>query len=137
MKIHATAAFSVTSWDEKTWDGQPANSVQGEKLTHARVTYSYSGDLTGQSHFEYLMTYRPDGSGVYVGLEHLEGSLLGRTGSLILQHNGVFDATSVRGEAVVVAGSASAQLAGLQGSAKVEIAGHLPQYPITFEFDLE
>ena len=137
MNIHAEASFAVTAWDEKTWDGQPANTIQGEKLTHARVSYTYSGDLSGQSRFEYLMTYRSDNSGVFVGLEHIEGSLLGRAGSLVLEHSGVFDATSVRGKAVVVLGSGSGELQGLSGYGRIELTGHLAQYPISFEFELE
>ena len=137
MKIKATAAFAVTAWDEKTWDGQLASIVTGEKLTHALVSYAYTGDLTGQSRFEYLMTYRADSSGVFVGLERFEGSFKGRSGSFILEHNGVFDATSVRGEAVVVSGSGSGDLVGLEGYGRVELAGHLEKYPISFEFDLD
>ena len=38
MKNKAKAFFAVTSWDEKTWDGLPAGPVEGEKLTHARVS---------------------------------------------------------------------------------------------------
>jgi hypothetical protein len=137
MKNKAKAFFAVTSWDEKTWDGLPAGPVEGEKLTHARVSYTYSGDLIGQSRFEYLMTYRADSSGVYVGLERLEVCLKGRSGSFIMEHSGVFDATSVRGEAIMVPGSASGDLQGLDIFARIEITGHLPQYPITFEYDMK
>ena len=137
MKIHATAAFAVTAWDEQTWDGQPAAEIKGEKLTLAKVSYTYTGDLVGQSRFEYLMTYRADGSGVFVGLERIEGSLLGRPGSLILEHSGTFDATSVRGEAVVVPNAGSGELKSLQGHASIELAGHMPQYPIIFELEID
>jgi hypothetical protein len=137
MKIQAKAAFAVTSWDEQTWDGQSASSVQGEKLTLARVSYTYSGDMAGQSQFEYLMTYRGDGSGVYVGLERFEGSVLGRPGAVVLQHSGLFDAQSVRGTALVVPGSGSGELGSLRGEGWIELAGQQAQYPITFEFELD
>ena len=135
MKMNAAAAFSVTGWDEKTWDGQPAASIQGEKLTLALVSYTYSGDLSGQSRFEYLMTYRADGSGVFVGLERIEGSLLGRSGAFILEHRGTFEGSTVRGEAVVVPGSGSGELQGLNGQARIELSGHMPEYPIHFELE--
>ncbi len=137
MKISAMAAFAVTGWDEKTWDGQAASAVQGEKLTQARVTYTYSGDLDAHSLLEYLMAYRADGTGVYTGLERVEGSLLGRAGSFILEISGTFDANGVRGEAVVVPNSGSGALQGLSGYAHVDLAGHQEKYPILFELDLE
>jgi hypothetical protein len=137
MKIHATAAFAVTAWDEQTWDGQPASSVQSEKQTLAKVSYTYSGDLAGKSTFEYLMTYRADGSGVFVGLERIEGSLNGRSGSLILQHSGTFDAAGVWGDAMVVPNAGGGELQSLRGTARVELSGHQAQYPISFEFELD
>ncbi len=54
MKTRANATFSVQSWDEQTWDGQPAQEVTGSKLTRAVVGYRYEGDIKGESEMRYL-----------------------------------------------------------------------------------
>ena len=40
-------------------------------MTSAAVTKSFSGDITGEGHVEYLMMYRSDGSATFVGLERV------------------------------------------------------------------
>ncbi|MBN8217243.1 MAG: DUF3224 domain-containing protein [Spirochaetes bacterium] len=134
MKIQSTALFSVTSWDEQTWEGKPAKEVQGEKFTLAKVGYAYAGVLTGESRFQYLMHYRADGTGTFTGIEHFKGNLEGREGEFVLAHEGTFDAASVKGTARVV--SASGGLAGLHGGARVELAGHQSQYPLVLDLEL-
>lgn len=134
MKIQSTAQFAVTSWDEQTWDGKPAKEVQGAKFTLAKVGYAYTGVLEGSSRFHYLMHYRADGTGTFTGLEQIAGRLEGREGEIVLQHEGTFDASSVKGTARVV--SATGGLSGLRGSARVELAGHQAQYPLHLDFEL-
>ena len=89
---HAKATFTMKSWDEKTWEGQPYTEVTGAKLTRAEVAYTYQGDLTGDSTLQYLMFYRADGTGHAIALERIEGTLGGRRGSFVLQHSGTFAA---------------------------------------------
>src|SRR5579871_1299751 len=58
MKRIARAQFTIKSWDEKPFsesDGLP-------KLTRATVTKTLTGDIEGEGHVEYLMTYLSDGS---------------------------------------------------------------------------
>jgi hypothetical protein len=58
----------------KTWDEKPYNELPGElKMTLTSVTYTYQGDIEGESTLDYLMVYRADGSGNYVGLERIIG----------------------------------------------------------------
>ncbi len=40
MTTEAKATFSMKSWDEKSWDGQPYDQVKGLKLTRAEVSYT-------------------------------------------------------------------------------------------------
>ena len=133
MTTHIQAAFAVTSWDEKTWEGTPAHEVKGEKLTLARISNTYTGDVQGTSQLEYLMTYRADGSAVYVGLERFEGSVLSRNGSLILQHSGTFDGGAVKGAFTIVSGSGGGELVNVYGTGSLELAGQQAAYPIFFE----
>lgn len=136
MTTTAQAAFSVTGWDETTWDGQPAKEVQGAKLTRTVVTYSYSGSISGASRLQYLMSYNADGlTGSYVALELVSGSLDGRAGSFTLLHTGTFDEQRVSGTAAVVPGSGTGALAGLRGTGTINLSGHQESYPLHFEYD--
>ena len=61
--------FSLKAWDEK-----PYNELPGElKMTRSSVAYTYQGDIEGESTLDYLMVYRPDESGSFVGLERVIG----------------------------------------------------------------
>jgi hypothetical protein len=109
----AVAALEITRWDEN-----PIHEATGlPKLTRASVTAVYQGDLVGECQLEYLMMYRDDGSASYVGLERFVGRISDRSGSLTLQHNGVFEGDMAKGICVVIAGSGTGDLAGIQGSA--------------------
>ncbi len=137
MKIQAKSTFSIKSWDERTWDGKPSLEISGEKQTLARVSYSYKGEVQGQSELEYLMTYRADNSGNYVGMERVEGSVRGRSGSFVLQHSGTFDAHGVRGTVFVVPGSGTGELKALRGEGSLDLAGESPEYPLVLEVELD
>jgi hypothetical protein len=113
MRKKALASLQIKAWDEK-----PIHEVAGlPKLTRASVTAVYSGDLVGESQVEYLMMYREDGSAVYVGLERFVGMIGSKSGSLTLQHNGVFEGGMAKGTSQVIAGSSTGELSGLQGTA--------------------
>jgi hypothetical protein len=87
MKKTANARFAIKSWDEKPYSEGPDQP----KLTRASVTKSFTGDLEGESHVEYLMMYRSDGTATFVGLERVVGQLGGKSGSFVLQRTGVFE----------------------------------------------
>lgn len=115
----AKATFTMKSWDEKTWEGQPYNEVTGAKLTRTEAAYTYQGDLAGDSTLQYLMFYRADGTGHAIALERIEGTLGGRSGSFILQHNSEFATQGVAGTFVVLSGSGTGELQGLSGEGKL------------------
>ena len=69
MKNIANSRFSITGWDEKPYsEGQDL-----PKLTRAAVTKTFTGDIAGEGHVEYLMMYASDGSATFVGLERIVG----------------------------------------------------------------
>jgi hypothetical protein len=87
MKNVANSRFTIKSWDEKPYsEGQDL-----PKLTRAAVTKSFTGDIAGEGHVEYLMMYCSDGSATFVGLERVVGHVAGRAGSFVLQRTGVFE----------------------------------------------
>lgn len=87
MRNVATSRFAIKSWDEKPYsEGQDL-----PKLTRAAVTKTFTGDIAGEGHVEYLMMYRSDGSATFVGLERVVGRVAGKAGSFVLQRTGVFE----------------------------------------------
>jgi hypothetical protein len=136
MSNKAQAAFSMKSWDENTWEGEPAAEVSGAKLSHAKVAYTYQGDLVGESKVQYLMAYVEEAAGSFTGLEAFTGSLAGRLGSFILQHTGTFKGDTVEVTLRVVPSSGTGELAGLRGEAVVKLVGHQESYPIALDYEL-
>ena len=67
MKKIANAHFAITNWDEKPY----SEGEDRPKLTRANVAKTYTGDIEGEGHVEYLMMYRNDGSATFVGLERV------------------------------------------------------------------
>lgn len=131
MKQTANARFAITSWDEKPYSenaGQP-------KLTRASVTKTYTGDIEGEGHVEYLMMYRSDGSASFVGLERITGRIGGKAGAFVLQRTGVFEDGQAKESYVVVPGSATGDLAGLTGDGRSAV-GHGMEHPFTLSYEL-
>ena len=132
MKHVANARFAIKSWDEK-----PYSEGQGlPKLTRAAVTKTFTGDITGEGHVEYLMMYRSDGSASFVGFERVVGSLAGRAGSFVLQRAGVFENGMAKETYAVVPGSGTGELQGLRGDGTTAV-GHGMEHPFTLNYELE
>ena len=51
MKHTANARFAIKSWEEKPYNESP----DLPKLTRATVSKTYTGDIAGEAHVEYLM----------------------------------------------------------------------------------
>ena len=99
----------------KGWDEQPYAEAEGApKLTHARVTTSYSGELEGEGSYGLLMVY-DQADATYTGYERFSGSLGGREGSFVLRLEGGFEEGAARTTWTVVEGTGTGDLAGLAG----------------------
>src|SRR5690242_12850498 len=107
----AQGVFEFTRWEESSYS-EPDG---GPKLTQARVTNDFQGDIVGTSDLVYVMSYLTDETGTFVGYEQVSGRLSDRDGSFVLRHDGTFAAGSVRASLNVVAGSGTGALAGLTG----------------------
>ena len=127
----ANARFAIKSWDEKPYDegqGRP-------KLTRASVAKSYTGDIEGEGHVEYLMMYRADGSASFVGLERVVARIAGKSGTFVLQRTGVFEDGQAKESYSVIPGSASGELQGLRGEGSTSV-GHGMEHPFTMSYEL-
>jgi hypothetical protein len=126
-------SFALKAWDEK-----PYNELPGElKMTRSSVAYAYQGDIEGESTLDYLMVYRPDESGSFVGLERIIGRVAGRTGSFVIQHTGTFNKTDVNSTFFVVPQSGTGELATLRGEGEIVLSGHAESYPMKFRYVFE
>lgn len=133
--IHAQ--FAIKSWDEKTWEGVPSVGLTSVRRTHAVVAYTYTGELEGSSTVHYLMSYVGDGThGTFTAMEHIEGSLDGKTGAFDVVHTGTFDSVGVKAAVSVIPGSGTGELAGLSGTGVIDLAGHQESYPFVFDYEL-
>src|SRR6267142_6777244 len=109
MRKQANATFALKSWDEKTY-----NEIEGApKLTRVSATKSYQGDIEGEGNLEYLMMYSTADSASFIGLERVTGTIGGRSGSFVLQHNGTFEGGVAKVILSVVPGSWTGGLSGI------------------------
>lgn len=132
----ANAAYSVKNWARKTWHDQPAVEAAGARLFRTEMSYTYKGDIEGESTIQYLIAENGDRKGSFVALEKVTGSVSGMSGSFVFQHTGTFDNGMVKDTLAVVAGSGTGELSGLRGQATVGFDQHQESYPITLEYKL-
>jgi hypothetical protein len=131
MTQHAQGTFTVAGWDESTYQ-----ELEGQgKLTKARMSFDYAGDVQGQGVAETVMCYRDDGTAVYTGLEHVTGEVGGKSGSYVLVADGTYDGGEARSTFQVVEGSGTGELAGLRGSG-TSVASSTPPGSLSFDYDL-
>ena len=132
MKKTANARFSIKRWDEKPYS-------EGEdlpKMTRASVDKTFTGDIDGEGHVEYVMMYRSDGTAAFVGLERITGRIAGRNGSFVLQRTGVFEDGQARESYSVVTGSGTGELRSLRGEGASSL-GHAADYPFGLNYELD
>ncbi|MGQ0641510.1 MAG: DUF3224 domain-containing protein [Gemmatimonadaceae bacterium] len=127
----AQARFAIKSWDEKPY-GEGQNLP---RLTRATVTKTFTGDIEGEGHVEYVMMYRSDGSATFVGLERVVARLGGKTGTFVLQRIGVFENGQAKESYSVIPGSATGELQGLRGDG-ISAVGHGMEHPFSLNYDL-
>jgi hypothetical protein len=120
------------SWNEERY----AQLESGGGLSQASVTQTVEGDIEGEGSVEWRMCYRPDKTAEFVGLQRIVGRIDGRTGSFVLQSNGVFDGKESRGSLSVVPGSGTGDLRGVTGRGKFS-APHGPEASYSLDLDFE
>jgi len=105
-----TGQFQIKDWQETT---QSEN--EGLKRSLANVKLEYSGDITGSSELQYLLSYQADGSADFVGFEHVKASINGKSRNLILRHLGRFVDGVASSQFVVIQSSIEDKLIGAKG----------------------
>jgi len=100
-----------------------------------RFDKRFHGPLDASSVVHMLAMMSPvSGSGAYVALERIEGTLDGRRGSFHAQHNGVMDRGAPRLDLTVVPDSGTGELAGLHGRIAIDIVDGRHHYTFDYGF---
>ncbi len=121
MGTEISATFEIKDWDEQPFD----EAVGVAKLTRASVVKDYVGDIEGTSATEWLMAYHPDKTAAFVGLERIKGTIGGRKGSLVVQHDGTFEDGAAKATLTVVSGTDELKGATGSGTLVADPAGRI------------
>ena len=108
----------------------------GASVGHSRFDKRFRGPLDAISVVHMLAVMAPvQGSGAYVAIERIEGTLDGRAGSFFAQHSGVMDRGTPSLALTVVPDTGTGQLSGLRGRMAIEIVEGKHFYTFDYELD--
>ena len=131
--MEANSRFQIIGWDENPY----AEFESGAKLTKAKVTQAYEGDLVGEGAVEFLMSHGSDGTASFVGLELVTGKLVGKVGTFIIQHVGTFGSSGALSDWTILPGSGTGELVGIKGKGSYAATGKNVEMPFTYEIETE
>jgi hypothetical protein len=114
---HASGTFEVKLTPQKDEGGADAG------LGRMSIDKQFHGDLEGTSKGFMLSSAATvvKGSGGYVAMERVTGTLKGRSGSFVLQHSGTMTRGTPQLSVTVVPDSGTGQLEGLGGTMTIKI----------------
>jgi hypothetical protein len=128
MPAHATGPFDVKVIPQDDKSDDPL-------LGRMSLDKQYHGDLDATGKGQMLTAGSAvKGSGAYVAIEKVTGTLHGRTGSFVLQHTGTMTQGIPQLTITVVPDSGTGQLAGIAGKMTIKIADGKHSYD--FEYTL-
>lgn len=126
----ATGQFRITGGHEETY----AKRNPG-RLTRAGATQEFTGDIEGTGRIEWLMCYRGDRTAEFVGIQEIDGTIVGRRGEFVMTSSGSHDGVRSKGSWTVVPGSGTGDLSGIIGHG-TWLAGPGPQATFELSYDI-
>ena len=137
---HATSEVFAMGEARGTFDvkvtPQAADDAAGGPFGRLFLDKQFHGDLEGGSKGQMLASGTgKEGSGAYVALELVSGTLSGRRGSFVLQHNGTMTKGVPNLIVTVVPDSGTDELAGLAGTMTIIIAEGKHSYIFAYTLD--
>lgn len=130
MNYHASGAFVVHMQPQRD-----PERVGGVSLGRMSLDKQFAGDLVAVGKGEMLTALTGvNGSAGYVAIERVTGTLHGRQGSFVLQHNGLMNRGAQQLAIVVAPDSGTGQLTGIAGGFTLNIVDGQHQY--TFDYTL-
>lgn len=130
MTKQATGTFTVAMQPQ----GEP-DAAPGATLGRMSLEKQFHGDLQGVGQGTMLTAVTDtDGSAGYVAIERVSGTLHGRRGSFVFQHNGLMQRGAQQLTIRVVPDSGTGELTGLAGTFGLKIIDG--QHHYTFDYTL-
>jgi hypothetical protein len=112
---------------------QAQDDAAGGPFGRLFLDKQFHGDLDGSSKGQMLASGTgTDGSGAYVALELVSGTLNGRRGTFVLQHTGTMTKNVPTMMVTVVPDSGTGELTGLAGKMTIIIAGGKHSYELEY-----
>ena len=128
MTSHASGTFEV-----KLTPLAAEGASKEANLVKLSIDKQFQGELRASSKGEMLAdSMAAKGSGGYVAMERVSGTLHGRRGTFVLQHSGTMTRGEVQLSITVVPGSGTEQLAGLAGKMSIRIAEGKHYYDLEY-----
>lgn len=128
METHAKGSFEV-KMTPQTWGESPVDKTLGRFM----LDKQYHGDLEATSQGQMLSGGDVGkGSAGYVAIEKVTGTLQGRAGSFLLQHNGIMNRGVPQLTITIVPDSGIGELTGLAGAMNIQIADGKHSYELTY-----
>ena len=114
----------------------PYLDEDGVKLNRNLVSKEYSGDVVGAAEAQMLAAYTNNpGSAGYVAIERFTGTVHGKSGSFVLQHNGIMNRGVGQLTVTIVPDSGTEQLAGISGALEIQIEDGQHAYTLNYELE--
>lgn len=112
---------------------QPPDDGSGGSFGRFFLDKTFHGDLEATSKGQMLSSGDPSsGSGAYVALELVTGTLSGKQGSFVLVHRGTMRGGEYRLDVSTVPGSGIGDLAGIDGTMTILIEGSKHSYVFSY-----
>lgn len=129
MTNHASGTFDVRLTP------QPADDNSPGAVGRYALDKAFHGDLAGTSKGEMLaVSTAVQGSAGYVAMEHVTGTLNGRSGSFALQHTGTMTRGAPQLSVTVVPDSGTGELTGLTGRMTIKVDDGKHSYAFEYAF---
>ena len=126
--MQASGTFDVTLTTQEHQEG-----VGDASIIRMSISKVFHGDLEGRSLGQMLSALTGvSGSAGYVAIERVEGTLGGRSGAFVLQHNGVMNRGEQGVTIAVIPDSGTGELAGITGSMTISIAEGRHSYTLDY-----
>jgi hypothetical protein len=125
---HASGTFDVKLMPQPVVDGEAG-------IGRMSIDQQFHGDLEAVSKGEMLSSQGTiKGSAGYVAIERVSGTLQGRKGSFVLQHNATMNRGTPQLNIIVLPNSGTDQLAGVAGmmTIKIDQGQHFYEFDCTF-----
>ncbi|MCP2183592.1 DUF3224 domain-containing protein [Prauserella alba] len=130
-----TGTFTMNTWNEHVASGDEG----APRYAHARASFTYTGAIEGTSTCDYLLYYPgegfTDGGQASPGVERIEGTVDGRTGSFVVRHDVRYGADGIDDTWSVVPGSGTGDLAGITGHGTAKGVTETIDYTFDYRFD--